>query len=89
MARASPTYTGPDPITVEVMLEVIKRLHLEPGDILVIDPAEVDILAIAEMRLPLSFPIPILAAPAGSVHSCTRKELLDVLAALPKETEDG
>lgn len=76
-------------ITDELLRTYIERLHLQDGDILVIDPEFIDIKQLTQLRIPTTTCIPIVVAPAGSICRCTRRELLTVLAALPEEPTDA
>ena len=75
--------------TLDQLAAALTRLRLEPGDILLVDTDVIDIVQLCDVRLPISFDVPMFPCPEGGIVKFTRKDLLSLLAQLPEEVADA
>jgi hypothetical protein len=65
------------------VVEYIKALELKPGSILIIDANQFNLADVLDLKLPVNFPVPILAVDGPpSIERFTRAELAEALRLL-------
>lgn len=72
------------PMSKAGLLNVLQKLNLTPGDVLVVKDHET-LRFLAEVKLPIPFVVPLVFAPQG-LQKLSRQDLLNLLEQL--ETQD-